>query len=378
METPWKLNLVAVENTTRDALRRRRAYRNSEAAAARLDPVWRARSATVQNWKYRTHFAAAVSGLLAKVTDAEANPLSLQLGKLPAQRGRYSAASVWKRFFDIAHGQIDMNGLKGSPFVNGIYDQKRLLERGWADNANTAQVDELVGWMEELANYEPQEALRALDSFLYEVPDARTTQSLSTVAIENVNPLAVLSAFAVFANSDTENGRRGQALALACMKLVVGPHAKGPRSVNDPSRRVPGDFYAVELGSWISGEAKQKTVGRSEIESFAESVGLLLPDAPAIYAALVNHESERHMREEWLSVTEHTGTLLTVFDSPQELVRDALVWAGRPLSQSVPELCSIYFECLQHLDVASATLADWREVCADLGISTTKTLDPKE
>ena len=97
----WHLDLEAVENTARDALRRRQAYRQNPTAAVTLPAVWRDRSVEIQASKFRTHFAAVVTGLLARATDAAANPLSLQVGGKPTPPGRYKVAA----FYSISNCQ---------------------------------------------------------------------------------------------------------------------------------------------------------------------------------------------------------------------------------------------------------------------------------
>lgn len=360
----WHLDLEAVEDAARDALRRRRAYLGNPGAADSLPGVWRERSVEIQSNKYRTHFAAVVTGLLARATDAEANPLSLQVGGRPAQPGRYSAQSVWARFYAVAQGSISVNGLKSSPFVNGVYDQKKLLERGWSDNENTATVDRLVGWMEEVAGLTRAQAESALDGFLLEVPDAPSVETVDYRALEYLSVPEVLLTVENFLIADTENGRRGQALVAACLSLVHGEDVETPVSINDPSRRTPGDVWLINDASRLVAEAKQKTVRSSDIRSFAKEVGDRLPDGVAAYAALVNADSKKPLGGEWRTISDTQGVLTAIYDSPAELLRDAVIWSGMAFTPAVTRLCGLLRRQLIHLDVSPSTLAALDEALA--------------
>jgi hypothetical protein len=356
--THWRLDLEAVENNARDALRRRHAYRENPQAAENLPTIWRNRSLDIQANKHRTHFAAVITGLLARTSDSSANPLSLQTGK-PTRIGRYSAQSVWARFYGVAQGVVSVNGLKSSPFVNGIYDQKKILERGWSDNANTATVDRIVGWMEEVAEYSHRQAEQALDAFLFEVPDAPSLDAIDYQALEQLSVAEVLSTIESFLIADTENGRRGQAFVAACLSLVHGDQVTTPVSINDPSRKSPGDVWLVTETSALVAEAKQKTVRSSDIRAFAKEVGDRLPGGVAVYAALVNDDSQKPLVGDWRSISESQGVLTAIYDSPSALLRDAVVWSGRPFTPAVTALCSLIRRQLIHLAVAPTTIAAW-------------------
>ncbi|MCF8526878.1 MAG: restriction endonuclease, SacI family [Candidatus Nanopelagicales bacterium] len=364
----WHLDLEAVENAARDALRRRQAYRQNPAAAVTLPVLWRDRSVEIQASRFRTHFAAVVTGLLARATDAAANPLSLQVGGKPTPLGRYSAQSVWARFYGVAQGSISVNGLKSSPFVNGVYDQKKLLERGWSDNANTATVDRLVGWMEEVAGFTRAQAEAALDAFLLEVPDAPSLATVDYQALEHLSVVEVLLTVENFLIADTENGRRGQAFVAACLSLVHGDDVETPVSINDPSRKTPGDVWLVNDTSRLVAEAKQKTVRSSDVRSFAKEVGDRLPDGVAAYAALVNADSKKPLGSEWRAISETQGVLTAVYDSPAELLRDAVIWSGMAFTPAVTRLCGLMRRQLIHLAVAPSTLGAWDEALAIINV----------
>lgn len=375
-EQGWRLSLDAVDNTVADALRQRKAFLTHGADQSRLPEVWRVRAQTVLGWTRRTHFATVMAGLLARATDESANPLCLQLGDRSI--GRYSAASVWQKYYDRAAGEgVSVNGLKRSPFVNGVYDQKKDLERGWANNENSREVDQVVEWMEDLATLDKASAMLALCAFLIEVPDAAQALDGEFTVTHAVDPVALFSAVKAFLDGDAEDGRRAQAFVAACLATVHPDKVDMPRSVNDPSRRAPGDAYANEDGLALFAEAKWKTVSQADLEQFSNEVGARVPGAIAMYAALVNADSRKPVADLESVVTANTKTLTAIYDSPEALLRSALVWSAKPLDEGVTEFLGHFLEYLEHIDVAPATMTKFLEVAQGLGVTFTPAEPPE-
>lgn len=362
----WTLDLDAVDDTIADALRRRRAYRAVPERASALPEAWRARSQAVQSWP-KTHFAAVVAGLVAKATDATANPLSLQVGD--GSPGRYSASGVWGKFYARAHGEISVNRLKGRPFVNGLYDQRATLTRGWTANPNGARVDEIVGWMEELAEADVTEARQALDAFLFEVPDAEVFSQSTFEVGDDIAPSEFLSIVERFLERDAETGRRAQAFVAACLALVHGEGAVyTPVSVHDPSRRAPGDASVTGDGKVLAAEAKWDTIRQANLREFSDAVAERTEGGTAMYGALVNQDSGRPLADHWRDVTSATGTLTTIYDEPATMLRDAIVWSAKPFLEAVVEFFAVYRHFLQRLEVRPDTLDEWDDRADSLNI----------
>lgn len=361
----WRLDLDAVDNTAADVLRLRRALLRPDADRSHLPRVWRDRAVVVLGWSRRTHFAAVVAGLLARATDAQANPLSLQRGD--GSVGLYSASSVWGKFYDRAARQVSVNGLKRHPFVNGLYDQKRMLERGWADNANGREVDQVVDWMEEAAALTRTQARDALCAFLIEVPDAVAPLDGQFAATRAFTPRQLFDMVQEFLEGDAEDGRRAQAFVAACLETVHPGQVGSPRSVNDPSRRSPGDAYAHTGELAVFAEAKWKTVTVTDLEQFSTEVALRVPGAVAMYAALVNADSGKPVAGLDAQVTDHTDTLTLVYDAPEPMLRDALAWSGRPFAVSATAFLGHFLGFLEHIEVAPATVRTFVDAATALG-----------
>ncbi len=365
--SPWRLDLEAVDNTVADALRQRRALLRPDADRSHLPRVWRDRAGIVLGWPRRTHFAPVITGLLARATDKDANPSSLQRGH--GALGMYSAASVWAKFYDRAARQISVNGLKRHPFVNGLYDQKRKLERDWADNENAREVSTIVDWMDEVALMTPEQARTALWAFLLEVPDAVAAVDGVFTPVCAFTPRQLFDMVCEFLNGDAEDGRRAQAFVAACLETMHPGQVSTPRSVNDPSRRSPGDVYAYSGELAVFAEAKWKTVTVTDVEQFGHEVAARVPGAIAIYAALVNADSGKPLAGIDDLVSDHTGILMRVYDAPEPLLRDALAWAGRPFAVSATAFLAHFLRFLQHIGVAAATVQAFLDAASALGVA---------
>ena len=362
----WRLDKDAVDNAVADALRRRRANKSSQESADALPTAWRTRSITVQSWP-KTHFAAVIASLVARVADSQANPLSLQ--KADGAVGRYSAASVWNIFYARARGEISVNRLKASPFVNGLYDQRKTLSRGWTDNDNGRRVDEIVGWMEELAATSPEQARAALDAFLFEVPDAEVASEAAFEFGDDLVPTEVLPFIEGFLARDAELGRRAQAFVAACLAMVHGVEAVyTPVSIHDPSRRVPGDASLTGGSFQLAAESKWQTIGPADLREFSETVAEKTDGGTALYGALVNADSGKPLATSWRHVTEVTGTLTSIYDDPATLFRDAIVWSGLPFGPAVVKFFGIYRHFLQRLEVRPSSIVEWDQCAESLNI----------
>lgn len=363
----WRLDMEAVDNTIADALRRRVAHRGEGAITADLPDLWRERAREVLEWPRRTHFAAVICGLIAKVADPVANPLSLQVGQDRAV-GRYNANAVWVKFYNRARASVAVNGLKTSPFVNGRYDQKPLLATDWGEDAMGREVAKVTRWMTELAGYDPARAQGALDAFLLEVPDAREVVTGEFEFNVDLAPEIVLQAIETFLAGDAEHGRRAQAFVAACLSLVHDDDVWTPQSINDPSRRAPGDVTVTSNGKALAAEAKWRTVTVTELSEFADTVSTRVPGATVLYGALVNEDSGKPVDNEWRAITRSRDALTAVYDNPARLFRDAVIWSALPFPAAVARFCTRYLHYLQHIAVHESTVSQWLATAKGLGM----------
>jgi len=151
-----------------------------------------------------------------------------------------------------------------------------------------------------------------------------------------------------------------------------------PTSIHDPSRTAPGDVRVMSAGPprlALFVEAKQQVVMGEALGSFAEGVRSLDAAGVTGYAHLANRRIAHAgplRREVTLPdgrvVLDQSGVLMSVWDSPAELIGDAIVWSGMEVTTAVAQLTALYARFLRHVEVDQNTVPQWREAAARFGV----------
>lgn len=367
----WELSIDDVEATVVDALRKRNAHRRPGQDVSELSQLWRGRARDAWAWKYRTHVAILISGLIARAADAAADPLCLQVDAEAARPGSFRASAVWTVYFKLANkAGVSMRGLKDQPHNNSPYMRMSYLtgRTDSSDKFTQLFVRTTTEWLTEVATYSREGAEAALDAFLYEVPDEDRVGEFALTAIASLDPDEVLTAFEQFIEADTEHGRRGQALLAACLRLLHGEAMSTPESINDPTRNALGDVTVRSVSHAQGAEAKQKPVTLSHVRKTAESLRSKQVEATLVYGALANHDADKPLAARWREITRETGVLTVVHDDSATLIRDIVIATGRPFTDAVVALCHLFAVQLAHVGARNDTLAEWFEVAATFGV----------
>lgn len=375
----WQLALARAEAVMEQALAQREADRANPAFAAN---DWARISVEVYAWKRaKTYLAAILCGLVARATDGKANPLSLQVGDDEGFHG-YAATSLWQTIQVVAQGRIDLQQLKSQPFNNSPFSGKRYLSTEWENVAsyNRPVLARTVALMERVSEMSQAEAASALRSFLWAVPDAPDARAIKVdLADSHVDLLAFFESLERFLLDDGENGRRAQAMVAASLAMVHPNHIDTPQSVNDPSRTLPGDVRVVdavnassELG--LFAEAKQKVTPPEWVDQFADELNERRPDGVSAYAALVNERVlARSRRAEalpgWREILRDKGVLMTVWDNPSDMVREALIWSGLNVTAGVGRFVTLYAFYLRHVEAGESTVQNWVHQAKVFGVA---------
>ncbi|GMA37551.1 restriction endonuclease, SacI family [Demequina litorisediminis] len=297
----WQLDLAAAEIVMEQALAQRTADRANDNFVA---GEWAEVSREVYGWaQAKTYLAAVLCGLVARATDARANPLSLQVGDDAGTFG-YAATSLWQVIQGVAHGRVDLRSLKSQPFNNSPFGGKRILSSDWANVAprNRPLLARTVSLMANVAEMSRSDAAQALRDFLSAVPDATLPSVLEAhLATSHLDLVAFFESLETFLLDDGENGRRAQAMVAAAISLVHPLGTFTPKSVNDPSRTTPGDVSVTGVTSLgrrrgLYVEAKQKYTPAEWVGQFAHELAERDPAGVGAYAALVNDRTERSAR----------------------------------------------------------------------------------
>jgi len=375
----WQLDLRRAEAVVEQAL----SQREADQAREGFEPnEWAEIAHEVYGWRRaKTYLAAVLCGLVARATDGSANPLSLQVGDDEASRG-YAATSLWQTIQVQAQGRIDLRNLKSQPFNNSPFSGKRFLSTDWENVApfNRPVLARTVELMEAVGGMSRDEAAAALRSFLFVVPDpVRDVHGLIDVAAMRLDLAGMFDTLDAFLLDDGENGRRAQAMVAACFAMLHPDHVDTPKSINDPSRSLPGDVRVVgalphrgRLAMYA--EAKQKYVPPEWVDQFAGEIKEKDSSGTGAYAALVNARATARGRRvsglpHWRDVLRQSDVLMTIWDNPADMVRDAVIWSGLEVPEAVAAFVDLYTRYLRHVEVEPSTVDDWLVRAAKFGVA---------
>jgi hypothetical protein len=224
------------------------------------------------------------------------------------------------------------------------------------------------------------EAGSALRSFLWAAPDAADARELVIDRSETHVDLPVFfDALDSFLLDDGENGRRAQAMVAASFALVHPENVDTPASVNDPSRSLAGDVRVLGtvqgVGSLaLFAEAKQKLTHPEWVGQFVEEIKQKSPGGVGAYAALVNDRVRQRAKRAsalptWRSVLDETGVLMSLWENPADMVREAIVWSALAADDAVARFVGLYVRYLRHVDVDQRTIDDWLARAKAFGVA---------
>lgn len=349
-----------------------------------IDPVWVENCRRAYRWPTRTPLALLWTGLLSRSTDSLVDPLSIQDGS--GDYG-YNAAGLWAEVI-VKHltGRISLRKLKNIPFNNSPFNGKRRLALDWVNVSAATQksLTDLHGMLTVVEGMTPQEAERALLTVLLAAPEpdlvfGKAAQSRTADYPMLVPLVDFADAVSNFITLNSDDGRRAQAFATACLEVALPDRVTTPASINDPSRTSPGDVKSlVKVGSEVTGplfvEVKDKPVRRQVVEKFLAELKTYDPDASAGYAAFANTEVVEAKLDPASRIptghelTRQSGMPVVVWRSPLEMLTQAVAWSGLPVSTVIWLCAHAYLRWLDHIDTGkNGSPAAWAERLTDWG-----------
>lgn len=331
--------------------------------ASNLDIVWATYADEVYEFSTRTPLAAVLTGLLARASDGQVDPLSLQDNSGPHG---FSATRLWNQAIRRhAQGTVHLNKLKDQPFNNSPFNGQRRVGTTWENTSSASKkylkrVTELLALVDEMS---PDQAQKALLSFLVAAPDppqARTT-SLDEDKTLSVSLVDFADAVQNFILLNSDDGRRAQAFVTACVEVALPGRTTTPESVNDPSRTAPGDVKShaqddpKALGPLFI-EVKDKIVMRTDVVQFVKEVAAFDRSASAGYAALSNNaDTEANLPSKSRvpdaePLTREFGIPVLVWRSPLELLSQSAAWSALAVPRFLALCADNYLKWLEHID----------------------------
>jgi len=120
-------------------------------------------------------------------------------------------------------------------------------------------------------------------------------------------------------------------------------------------------------------EAKQKYTSPEWVDQFATEIKEKDPAGTGAYAALVNERATSRGRRvselpHWREVLRQSGVLMTIWNNPADMVRDAIIWSGLEVPEAVATFVDLYAKYLRHVEVEPSTVDAWIGRAAGFGV----------
>jgi hypothetical protein len=333
-------------------------------SAKRLPPSWISATESIGAAASKTYTAALGTALLARATDPAADPMSIKA--TPNRRSAYSARTLChgvlvpasrRHGFDL--GATGREPLNNQPFFR--YERMDEMDRV----RDTAGLKKLLASLRKVSRMSESDAADALAAYVrvrLQVAAAKQSVSLRGVG---VGVRQTMVAAEEFITEDTEGGKRGQAFVAAVLDLVFDDVQTG--RVNDPSRRFPGDVRVLEAAQVVlAAEVKQKTVTVDEVVAFAGTVaagGV----ANAVMVALDPSQPELHRETLLLVCEQRHGVLMSVIESVDELLGQALMWSGGRIDEALAGFPQHFADRLEEIEVRPKTIERWKTLLSEAG-----------
>lgn len=334
-------------------------------ALARTDQAlpqkWLERARAVSHTGYKTFTPLLGTALLAKATNKQIDALSLK--ERSGFKG-YNARSVAERVLwpRCVEEGIDLRSTSANPLNSSTVLRRDQISRDLETRSDQERQDvnilcDVLEAVDFLDTWE--ERLQALAAFL-RVRIQETDEPQAVDLGQHALSVWQLSQVADdFINSDTEGGRRGQALLAATLELVF-PGVVGA-GINDPDRHFPGDVGALTADEKLilAAEAKQKPVTAPTVLMFARR----LADAAigkGIYAALAPNQDRKALATVTTTAAERYAVTLHVFTSVGSLMTAAFLWSNKGLKECLSDWPDLFQQRLMTVGAQQTTIEEWR------------------
>ncbi len=312
--------------------------------------------------KSSTFVAAIGTAILAKTVNPNIDPYSLldREGQENSYSARSLADNVWAKhrsYLDIDLGANGPNPLNNIPFIN------RDSIRGIETVRNKEGQQYFYKCLDELELIKDIETAKAaLRGFIA----SRIKQIAKKFSVgQNAGDYFVVQTLAEsisrFVKSDSEEGRRAQAVAAALLGIAFGPQNIDVGHINDPDRNYPLDITVYTNPKKekvkVSVEVKDKRVTGSDILSSVEKVskfGL----RNVIYLAVNESQKENSFLRECEKARDR-GCRLVIFYNWEEFSKMCFSASETPGQDVFSKTYKLIGEMLVKLGVSQVGLIEW-------------------
>ena len=313
----------------------------------------------------RTHIAFFGTAILAKATHPDVDLAAVKPTKAPNNPGAFSARSLCHSVLVPLSAELSFSiGVNGREPLNNqpYFRMARLGDDTPIHSRGREAFDYLYALVRELQTQNTEQARGALSAYIavclrhqrrYTAPDG----------IVALSPAALSDAIHEFVGIDSEGGKRAQASVAGVMDAFSGPDRVVSGRVNDPSRRSPGDVCVRSLEdpeTWEKAlEVRDKAVSMPDILIFARKCAQENVREAAVVAVARSQAALDPLK--LLEGAEQYGIGLTVFESWQSFVEQALFWSPDPQPVAAKRAATFIHERLFSIGAEPAAIELWAQ-----------------
>ena len=176
-----------------------------------------------------------------------------------------------------------------------------------------------------------------------------------------ISPEKLCEAIRALLDDGSEGGRRAQAVVAGLMDAFAGRERVESGRINDPGRTYPGDVCVRATDKpdvWEKAfETRDKPVGMSDVQLFGGKCASMGVREAAVVAVAEGQVSlDRAKLAEW---SRELGIGMTLFESWESIVDQALFWAGEPKPDAARRAARHIHERLIAVEASPQAVAAW-------------------
>lgn len=303
----------------------------------------------------KTYTPALGTVLLARATDARADPLSI---KAEFGSNTYSLRTLGHGVLVPAARELGFSirntgrePLNNQPFFR--YDHMSAIDRV-RDKPGHAR---FVAGARKIGNLGRDESLAALAAFLRVALEQAQQLESYTIDDDALTLQRVTAVVIDFLSDGADLPRKVQALVAAAFDVTHDDVRS--RRLNDPSRDYPGDVHAFEADLPILAvEARAKRVVETEVDGFVAACRQAGIDRAFVVVFSPSHRPLPTSTLRQKALDEH-GVLLTVIEQPDRLMFDVFDWSDMDLAASVQTFVTSMLGRLREIEAKDTSLNQW-------------------
>lgn len=307
----------------------------------------------------KTMIAMLGTALLAKATEIEVDPFSLAVGE-DRSSNTYSARNLCKEVLAAESNRLGIDlGVTGREPLNNqpFLGKPRVTpELNVKSNARPA-LDELVRLLSKLDQIKTtKEAREALRAFLYARTKLKIKPKFST-GKTSIGIQDLVIHITNFVKSDSEGGKRAQAVSAGLLAAVYGRDAISVSRINDPSRQFPGDV-GIKDGKNVnrSFEVRDKNVTHQDIQNF---ISKCLEKGIYKCGVIAVSSNQSKIDEKSLVLwSENREVSLALFFQWEQLINETLFWT-KSAFLNVNETYQFISDYLRELEISDEGIEKW-------------------